>query len=69
MKHLNKLFAAALLFAGLTSQAQDSNNPWAVSFGVNGVDTKVSAVGNDSPKFIQLVNANQNLNILPSVSY
>ena len=69
MKHLNKLFAAALLFAGLTSQAQDSNNPWAVSFGVNGVDTKVSAVGNDSPKWIQLYNAKENWNILPSVSY
>ena len=69
MKHLNKLFAAALLFAGLTSQAQDSNNPWAVSFGVNGVDTKVSAVGNDSPKFNQLFNVNENWNILPSVSY
>ena len=69
MKHLNKLFAAALLFAGLTSQAQDSNNPWAVSFGVNGVDTKVSAVGNDSPKFIQLLNVKENWNILPSVSY
>ncbi|MFN7045145.1 MAG: OmpA family protein [Flavobacterium sp.] len=69
MKHLNKLFAAALLFAGLTSQAQDSNNPWAVSFGVNGVDTKVSAVGNDSPKFIQLLNVEENWNILPSVSY
>ncbi len=69
MKHLNKLFAVALLFAGLTSQAQDSNNPWAVSFGVNGVDTKVSAVGNDSPKWIQLVNAKENWNILPSVSY
>jgi len=69
MKHLNKLFAAALLFAGLTSQAQDSNNPWAVSFGVNGVDTKVSAVGNDSPKWIQLANAKTNWNILPSVSY
>jgi len=69
MKHLNKLFAAALMFAGLTSQAQDSNNPWAVSFGVNGVDTKVSADGNDSPKFIQLLNAKENWNILPSVSY
>lgn len=69
MKHLNKLFAAALLFAGLTSQAQDSNNPWAVSFGVNGVDTKVSAVGNDSPKWIQLVNVDKNWNVLPSVSY
>jgi OOP family OmpA-OmpF porin len=69
MKHLNKLFAVALLFAGLSSQAQDSNNPWALSFGVNGVDTKVSAVGNDSPKWIQLGNANKNWNILPSVSY
>lgn len=69
MKHLNKLFAAVVLFAGLTSQAQDSNNPWAVSFGVNGVDTKISAVGNDSPKWIQLANAKTNWNIMPSVSY
>jgi len=69
MKHLNKLFAVALLFAGLTSQAQDSNNPWALSFGVNGVDTKVSAVGNDSPKWIQIYNVKENWNILPSVSY
>lgn len=69
MKHLNKLFAVALLFAGLTSQAQDSNNPWAVSFGANAVDTKVSAVGNDSPKWIQLANARENWNFIPSVSY
>jgi OmpA-OmpF porin, OOP family len=69
MKHLNKLFAAVLLFASLTSQAQDSNNPWALSFGANGVDTRVSAVGNDSPKFIQLLNAGENWNVLPAVSY
>ena len=69
MKHLNKLFAAALLFAGMTTQAQDSNNPWAISFGANGVDTKVSAVGNDSPKWIQLANVNENWNIVPAVSY
>jgi outer membrane protein OmpA-like peptidoglycan-associated protein len=69
MKHLNKLFAAVVLFAGLTLQAQDSNNPWAVSFGANGVDTKISTVGNDSPKWIQLANANDNWNITPSVSY
>ena len=69
MKQLNKLFAVALLFAGLTSQAQDSNNPWSISFGANGVDTKVSAVGNDSPKWIQLGNTKQNWNIVPSVSY
>jgi OmpA-OmpF porin, OOP family len=69
MKHLNKLFAAALLFAGMTTQAQDSNNPWAISFGANGVDTKVSAVGNDSPKWIQLANARENWNFIPSLSY
>jgi OOP family OmpA-OmpF porin len=44
MKHLNKLFAAVML-AGLSSQAQDSNNPWAISFGVNALDTRVSAAG------------------------
>ena len=68
MKHL-KIFAAALMFAGFTANAQDSNNPWAVSFGANGVDTKISAEGNDSPQFIQLANARDNWNILPSVSY
>ena len=69
MKHLKKLFAAALLFAGIATQAQDSNNPWSISFGANGVDTKVSAVGNDSPKWIQLANARKNWNFVPSVSY
>ena len=69
MKHLKKLLVAALMFAGMTSQAQDSNNPWAISFGANGVDTKVSAVGNDSPKWIQLGNAKENWNFIPSVSY
>ena len=69
MKHLNKLFAVALLFAGLTSQAQDSNNPWAVSFGANAVDTKVSMAGNDRLIFEELLNVKGNMNILPSVSY
>lgn len=68
MKHL-KFFAAALMFAGFSAQAQDSNNPWAVSFGVNGVDTKISAEGNDSPQFIQLADAEDHWNIVPSVSY
>ena len=43
MKHFNKLFATTLLFVGLASQAQDKVNPWAVSFGANAVDTRVSA--------------------------
>jgi outer membrane protein OmpA-like peptidoglycan-associated protein len=68
MKHLNKLFIAALMFAGITSQAQDSNNPWAISIGANAVDTKVSMLGNDNLLFEQLGNANVNWNIIPSVS-
>lgn len=69
MKHLNKLFAGALLVAGLSATAQDSTNPWAVSFGVNGVDTKISAEGNDKPQFVQLGLVKDNWNIVPSVSY
>jgi hypothetical protein len=43
MKHLNKLFALLMLL-GLSSQAQDSNNKWAISFGTNAVDgARVSA--------------------------
>ena len=68
MKHLNKLFIAALMFAGVTSQAQDSNNPWAVSFGANAVDTKISMSGNDKLVFEELLNAQDNWNMIPSVS-
>ncbi|MEZ4853067.1 OmpA family protein [Flavobacterium sp.] len=68
MKQL-KFFAAALMFAGLTTQAQDSNNPWAVSFGVNGVDTKISMQANDKLIFEELMNVDGNWNVLPSVSY
>jgi OmpA-OmpF porin, OOP family len=69
MKHLNKLFAAVLLLAGLSSQAQDSNNPWAITFGANAVDTRVSAASNVTDQFSQYFNAKDNWNILPSVSY
>jgi outer membrane protein OmpA-like peptidoglycan-associated protein len=73
MKHLNKLFAAVALFAGLTSQAQDSNNPWAISFGANGVDTRVSAsrdgLGFFDRQFSQTFDVSDNWNILPSISY
>lgn len=69
MKHLNKLFVAMLMLAGLSSQAQDSNNPWAVSFGMNAVDTRVSAASKLEDQFSQYFNAKDNWNILPSVSY
>ncbi|WP_295333607.1 OmpA family protein [Flavobacterium sp.] len=69
MKHLNKLFVAMLLLAGFSSQAQDSNNPWAISFGVNAVDTRVSAASKLEDQFSQFFNARDNWNILPSVSF
>ncbi|PWA04268.1 OmpA family protein [Flavobacterium psychrotolerans] len=69
MKHLNKLFSVVLLLVGLSSQAQDSNNPWAVTFGVNAVDTRVSAASKIGDKISQVFNAKDNWNVLPSVSY
>ena len=69
MKNLNKLFVAAMMFVGVASQAQDSNNPWAFSFGVNAVDTRVSAAESVSGQFNDYFNVKENWNILPSVSY
>ena len=72
MKHLNKIFVAVMMVMGLSSQAQDSNNPWAISFGVNAVDTKTSAGGGHNwlDKHFSLPFAvKDNWNILPSVSY
>ena len=71
-QHLNKLFVAAMMIMGVSSQAQDSNNPWALSFGVNAVDTRTSAGGSGgwfNDHFSQPFNVKENWNILPSVSY
>ncbi|MBC5837327.1 OmpA family protein [Flavobacterium muglaense] len=72
MKHLNKILVAAMMVMGLSSHAQDSNNPWAISFGVNAVDTKTSAGGGNGwldRHFSQPFAVKDNWNILPSVSY
>jgi outer membrane protein OmpA-like peptidoglycan-associated protein len=72
MKHLNKILFSVLMVMGLSSQAQDSNNPWAISFGVNAIDTKTSAGGGKGwadRHFSQPFAVNDNWNILPSVSY
>jgi outer membrane protein OmpA-like peptidoglycan-associated protein len=58
-----------LMLAGFSSQAQDSNNPWAIAFGVNAVDTRVSAASKLEDQFSQYFNAKDNWNILPSVSF
>ena len=72
MKHLNKILVAVMMVMGLSSHAQDSNNPWAISFGVNAVDTRASAGGGSNRidgYFSQPFAVKDNWNILPSVSY
>jgi len=73
MKHLNKLLVAVLMAAGLSSQAQDSNNPWAITIGANAVDSRSSAgpghVNWFQKHFSQPIAVKDNWNILPSVSY
>jgi outer membrane protein OmpA-like peptidoglycan-associated protein len=72
MKHLKKLLFAGLMVMGLSSHAQDSSNPWAISFGVNAVDTKTSAGDSKNSftsHFSNLFDVKENWNILPSVSY
>ena len=69
MKHLNKLFAALLLMAAFSTQAQDSNNKWAISFGANAVDGgRVSAATKLEDQFSQFFDAKRYWSILPSVS-
>lgn len=69
MKHLNKIFVAVLLAMGLNAQAQDSDNPWAISFGANAVDTRAGASDEFGDKFNQPFKVDESWNILPSVSY
>ncbi|QKJ61791.1 OmpA family protein [Flavobacterium sp. M31R6] len=69
MKHLNKLLVAVTMVMGLSSQAQDSNNKWAIGFGVNAIDYRSSAGGDFMSHFDQPFMVSDNWNILPSVSY
>ena len=72
MKHLNKLLLAVMMMMAISSHAQNDNNPWALSFGVNAVDTRTSAGGGKNwldQHFSQMFNVGDNWNILPSVSY
>ncbi len=72
MKHLNKILIAVVMIMGLNTHAQDSKNPWAVSFGVNALDTKTSAGGGSNwldGHFSKAFAVKDNWNILPSISY
>lgn len=68
MKHLNKLFVAALMVVGLNAQAQDEDNPWAISFGVNAVSNRFGASSEFGDQFTGYFKT-KDWNILPSVSY
>ena len=46
MNLINKFLVIALLTASFLCQAQLNQGPWSVSFGLNAVDTRVSAGGN-----------------------
>ena len=72
MKHLNKIVTAVMLVIGLNSFAQDSKNPWTVSFGANAIDTRTSATGGNNWLDYHVSHpfqVKQNWNTLPTVSY
>ncbi len=72
MKQLNKILIAVVLIFGLNAQAQDSTNKWAVSFGVNALDTKTSAGGGNNwldGHLSQAFSVKDNWNVLPAISY
>ena len=77
MKHLSKLLVVALIFVGFNNiQAQDENNPWQISFGINAIDAfptnDPAALSNfgfeTGALFQEYFNVNDHWNILPSVS-
>jgi outer membrane protein OmpA-like peptidoglycan-associated protein len=78
MKQLSRLLVVGLLVFGLNNiQAQDENNPWQVSFGVNAIDVfptgdedALSNFGFETGSFgSEYFNLNDHWNILPSISY
>ena len=75
MKHLSRFLVASLLILLVGSvNAQDANNPWAISVGANAVD--FFPVGGDvvdskrkGNLFAEFYNVEDHWNIIPSVSY
>lgn len=78
MKQLSRLLVVGLLALGFNNvQAQDENNPWQISFGVNAIDVYPTSAdpATNLPNyetgsiFSEYFNANDHWNILPSISY
>ena len=69
MKHLSKILIAILLFAGLSNTyAQDKNNPWLISVGINAVDFFPTNEPGLGRWFDEFFNAEDHFNFLPTVS-
>ena len=70
MKNLSRLMFVLLLLIGFNNaNAQDDNNPWQFSFGINAVD--LYPVGENAPLgeyFDEFFNVTDHYNILPSLS-
>ncbi|NER10104.1 Outer membrane protein OmpA [Muriicola jejuensis] len=74
MKQLSRLLVVGLFLIGFNNlQAQDENNPWQVSFGVNAIDVYPTndqdAAYPTGTLFSEYFNVNDHWNILPSISY
>jgi OOP family OmpA-OmpF porin len=69
MKQLNKIFAVMLVSLAMNSYAQDENNKWAVSFGVNAVDTRVGAQEPFADRFGEFFNVKDHWNFVPAPTY
>jgi OOP family OmpA-OmpF porin len=67
MKQL-KVFAAALLLAGTATQAQNADQPWAITVGVNALDGGRSSVATDFADSFGQYFQTDNWSILPSAS-
>jgi outer membrane protein OmpA-like peptidoglycan-associated protein len=68
MKYFSNTLIALVMVMGLSSHAQDSNNSWAVSFGLNAVDTRTS-VGSEKAMLDRPFDVKENWNVVPAVSY
>lgn len=71
MKHLSRLFFITLLAFGFSNvDAQDKNNPWQISIGVNAVDAFPSGDGGNFSEtiFEGYFNVGDHWNVLPSLS-
>ena len=69
MKNLKIAVMALFIFAGVSKMnAQDTNNPWAVSIGVNGVDKAFHGLNSPVKALKDYVGIFSDVDVLPSIS-